>query len=73
MSEVLGILFLTIVVPIWLVAHYMTKWKTAKGLSTDDEQLLEELWRVAQKMENRVEALETILDANTERGEVRDR
>ena len=73
MSEILGILFLTIVVPIWLVAHYTTKWKTAKGLSTDDEQLLEELWRVAQKMESRVEALETILDTNAERGEARDR
>lgn len=71
MSEILGILFLTIVVPIWLVVHYVTKWKMAKGLSSQDEQLLEDLWNSAKNMESRVAALETILEQGPETGRSR--
>ena len=28
----------------WIIFHYITKWKTAATLTTDDETLLEELW-----------------------------
>lgn len=62
MTEVFGILFMTIVLPLALVLHYVTKWKTSKGLSTEDERMLEELWESAQRMESRINALETILD-----------
>ena len=27
----------------WMIFHYITKWKTAATLTTDDEHLLEEL------------------------------
>jgi len=40
----------------------MTKWKESKGLSREDEKMLEEIWESAQKMESRINALETILD-----------
>jgi phage shock protein B len=40
----------------------MTKWKASKGLSREDEKMLEEIWESAQKMESRINALETILD-----------
>ena len=66
MSEVLGILALTIVAPIWIVSHYVTKWRTAKGLSNDEARTLEELWKTAQGMEKRVNTLEAILDDNVE-------
>ncbi len=62
MNEVFGILFLVIILPLVIVLHYATKWKTAKGLSNEDEKMLEELWESAQRMESRINALETILD-----------
>lgn len=64
MSEFLGILALTVVAPIWIVSHYVTKWKLSKGLSADEAQLLEDLWKTAQAMEKRVVTLEAILDDN---------
>ncbi len=66
MSDVLAILALTIVAPIWIIGHYVTKWRLAKGLSHDEAQTLEELWKIAQGMETRVKTLEAILDDNVE-------
>ncbi len=62
MSEVLGIVFVSVVLPLVIVLHYVTKWKDAKGLTKEDEKMLEEIWASAQKMESRINALETILD-----------
>jgi len=59
---VIPILFLTVVAPIWLVLHYMAKFKSAKSLSQSDEESLSELWHQADKFESRIESLETILD-----------
>jgi phage shock protein B len=63
MGEVIGVLLVTIVLPLVVVLHYVTKWKEAKGLSREEEQMLEEIWESAQKMESRINSLETILDA----------
>ncbi|KPK53700.1 MAG: envelope stress response membrane protein PspB [Gammaproteobacteria bacterium] len=63
MGEVLGIIMVSFVLPLIIVLHYMTKWKESKGLSREDEKMLEEIWESAQKMESRINALETILDA----------
>jgi len=59
---VLGIVFMTVVLPLFMVMHYSTKWKATKGLSDDEHQMLEDLWKESQNMESRVNALETILD-----------
>ncbi|HZF30439.1 MAG TPA: envelope stress response membrane protein PspB [Gammaproteobacteria bacterium] len=59
---VLTVLCVTIILPIVIVMHYMTKWKATKGLSNDEQRLLEDLWRDTQAMQSRVNALETILD-----------
>jgi phage shock protein B len=61
--EVLGIIFLAVVAPIWIIAHYTTRWKATKALSSDEEQMLEELWKSSERMEQRINALERILDA----------
>ncbi len=61
--EVPVILFLAVVAPIWIIAHYATRWRATKALSSDEEQLLEELWESAERMEQRINALERILDA----------
>ena len=47
--------------PFIIVMHYMTRWRASKGLSADDERLLEDLWRTAQALEKRIETMETIL------------
>ncbi|WP_299625554.1 envelope stress response membrane protein PspB [Pelagibius sp.] len=61
--EVPVILFLAVVAPIWIIAHYATRWRATKSLSSDEEQLLEELWQSAERMEQRINSLERILDA----------
>ncbi len=44
------------------IMHYLTEWRKTKSLSTDDERLVDDLWKTAQRLERRVDALETILD-----------
>lgn len=62
MTETIGILFMVIVVPMWLILHYSTAWRKTKTITKGDEGLLEELWQLAQKIEERVDTLEVILD-----------
>ena len=62
MGEVVGVLFVVLVLPLVIVMHYVTKWKGTRTLSGEEEQMLEELWESAQRMQSRVNALETILD-----------
>ena len=62
MNEVIPILLLTVCFPIWIVFHYITKWKTAKGLTAEDEKMLSEVWESTAKMEDRIKTLERILD-----------
>jgi phage shock protein B len=59
---VLSIIFMGAVLPILIIMHYVTKWKATKGLSNDEQRLLEDLWKDSQSMQSRVNALETILD-----------
>ncbi len=56
------ILFLAVVAPIWVIAHYVTHWRASKSLSGEDEKLLTELWQSASRMDSRINALERILD-----------
>jgi phage shock protein B len=63
MLEVPLILFLTIVAPIWIIAHYVTRWRMAKTLSPEDERQFGDLWQIAERMEQRIDSIERILDA----------
>ncbi len=56
------VLFLSIVAPLWIIFHYVTRWRTAKTLSGEDEKMLQELWQSAARMEDRIRTLERILD-----------
>lgn len=47
----------------WLIFHYITKWKTAKTLTSSDEQLLDELHDVARRLDDRVCTIERIMTA----------
>lgn len=59
---VLGLVFMIVVVPLALILHYMTKWKSTKGLTDDEQRMLEDLWDDSERISNRLRALETILD-----------
>lgn len=58
------VLFLVFVAPVWIISHYVTRWRTAKTLSAEDEKMLAELWELAPRMESRINTLERILDAD---------
>jgi phage shock protein B len=62
MGEAVWIVFMVIVVPLALILHYVTRWRESKGLSREDSRLLEELWQDTQRMESRINTLESILD-----------
>lgn len=65
MSEMIGVFLVilaAVVLPLVVILHYVTKWKSSRTLSGDEQRMLEELWQDAQKMESRINALETILD-----------
>ncbi|MFC6671983.1 envelope stress response membrane protein PspB [Marinobacterium aestuariivivens] len=57
------VIFLTVVVPMWLILHYWTRARLNKGLSADERQHLEEALALAERLEQRVATLETILDS----------
>ncbi|MEM8766679.1 MAG: envelope stress response membrane protein PspB [Pseudomonadota bacterium] len=59
------VIFLTIVAPVWIFMHYRSK-QRAQGALSDDERLeLETLAAHAQRMMDRIDTLEAILDAET--------
>lgn len=45
----------------WLVLHYMTKWKTAPTITADDEVLLEELYNLAKRLDERMHTVERLV------------
>ena len=55
-------IFLTILAPLIIVFHFITKWKQTREISREDEGMLEELWALSQTLEDRIETLERILD-----------
>jgi len=62
MSHTALIIFVALVLPLFILMHYITRWKESKGLSKEDEKMLEDLWESAQRMDSRINVLETILD-----------
>ncbi len=56
------LLFLTIGLPLIIVLHFVTRWKQSREISRDDEQMLEDLWSLSQRLEDRIDTLERILD-----------
>lgn len=45
----------------WLILHYVTKWKTAATITTDDEVLLEELYNLAKRLDERMDTVERLV------------
>ena len=47
----------------WVILHYITKWKTAATLTGDDEALLEELYQLARRLDERMDTVERLVAA----------
>ena len=52
------LVFVVLVLPIWIIAHYLSKSRAQHALSAQDEKLLADLWDVARRMEERLDNLE---------------
>ncbi|MGD8810359.1 MAG: envelope stress response membrane protein PspB, partial [Gammaproteobacteria bacterium] len=53
---------LTVVAPLGMILSFITKWKSAKSLSAEEERTMEDLWREGEALRERIEVLENILD-----------
>ncbi len=62
-AGVVAILAFLIGLP-WLILHYVTKWKTAPKMTGEDEQLLDEMYNLARRLEERVNTVERIVAAD---------
>ena len=58
------IVFIAVPAPLFIVLHFITKWKQSREISGSDEKMLEDLWHLARRLEERLETLETILDSD---------
>ena len=56
----LAILVLFLGLP-WLVFHYVTKWKQAGRITNEDEQLLDDLYVLARRLEDRLITVERLV------------
>ena len=48
----------------WVIFHYITKWKTAATITNDDEALLEELYNLAKRLDERMDTVERLVAAD---------
>ncbi|WP_375289589.1 envelope stress response membrane protein PspB [Qipengyuania sp.] len=60
MEEVLAIVAIFIALP-WIILHYITKWKTSATITSDDEVLLEELYNLAKRLDERMDTVERLV------------
>src|SRR6478735_7639299 len=45
----------------WIILHYITRWKTAATITTDDEHLLDELYQLAKRLDERMDTVERLV------------
>lgn len=57
---VVGMLFIGLP---WMVLHYLTKWKSGRGISQQDEVLLDDLHEMARRLDSRLDSIERIIAA----------
>jgi phage shock protein B len=57
---IVGMLFIGLP---WIIMHYISKWKSAGTLTTEDENLLDELHELARRLDDRMNTIERIVQA----------
>ena len=60
MEEIIIIPAIFIGLP-WIILHYITKWKTSATITGDDEALLEELYNLAKRLDDRMDTVESLV------------
>ena len=60
MEEAVPVIAVLLGLP-WIIMHYITKWKTAATITTDDEALLEELYSLAKRLDERMDTVERLV------------
>ncbi|WP_120717400.1 envelope stress response membrane protein PspB [Tsuneonella amylolytica] len=63
MEEVIIALIICVALP-WVILHYITKWKTASTITTDDESLLDELYHLAKRLDARMDTVERLVSTD---------
>src|SRR5436853_7066204 len=58
---IVGMLFIGLP---WLSFHYVTKWKSQATITTEDENLLDELHDLARRLDERMVTIERIVQAD---------
>lgn len=58
---VCGILFIGLP---WVILHYVTKWRAAPKITEEDERMLDEMYNLARRLEERVNTVERIVAAD---------
>lgn len=48
----------------WVIFHYITKWKQAPKITDEDEKLLDEMYNLARRLEDRLNTVERIVAAD---------
>lgn len=48
----------------WLIMHYMTKWRAAPKITEEDERMLDEMYNLARRLEDRLNTVERIVAAD---------
>lgn len=62
-GETVGLLGVMVGLP-WLILHYVTKWKTAATLTVDDEAMLDELYQLARRLDERMDTVERLVSSD---------
>jgi phage shock protein B len=60
MDDVFAIVAIFIGLP-WLLFHYITKWKTTPKLTDSDEAMLEDLFNLARRLDERMDTVERLV------------
>ena len=66
MEEAVLIVFCLFVVLPAIILHYVTKWKTAPTLTQGDEEMLEELYKLARRLDDRMDTVERLVAADND-------
>ena len=62
MEDIIAIIGVFVAFPI-ILFHYITKWKTAKTLTGSDEKLLDDLYELSRRLDDRMATIERIMSA----------
>ncbi len=60
MDSIIAVVAIFIGLP-WIILHYITRWKTAATITSDDEVLLEELYGLAKRLDERMDTVERLV------------